>query len=68
MGFGLHYLSTNWWPSNPGTGILDMTVSLTGLILAGVVIYFILTGILGCRELRSIFDVFKPNLSGRKTF
>jgi len=66
MGLGLHYVRTQWWVSNPEAGIWGLAVHLTGLILLGVVIYVIITAILGCRELKSISGIFKPKVSRTK--
>jgi len=60
MGIGIFYIHSGWLIVNPDSGLLRMTMELTGLVGIGVVLYIILTRILGCRELGSLWDTFSP--------
>jgi len=67
MGFGIHYLHSSWLVSDPALGIWRLIINLTGLVLVGLIIYFLVARILGCQELRSLLDIFKPFLRKAKS-
>jgi hypothetical protein len=60
MGTGIFYVHSRWLTADSGSGLLSMSMDLAGLIGIGVVLYFMLTRILGCRELGSLWDTFSP--------
>jgi len=60
MGIGIHVLYSIWWIPDRAQGAWQMAAILAGLVLVGVLIYFVVAGILRCRELSSILDVFRP--------
>ncbi len=60
MGIGIFYAHSRWLTADSGSGFLSMSTDLAGLIGIGVVLYFMLTKILGCRELGSLWDTFSP--------
>lgn len=66
MAVGIHYLYALSWSANPVVGVWRLTVHLAFLVLAGLVIYFTATRFMGCRELASIRDMFKPVLRRMK--
>jgi putative peptidoglycan lipid II flippase len=67
MGFGIHYLYSNWLIPNPALGLWYLVTNLASLILIGVIIYFVVAKILGCQELRSVLDIFKPFVKRAKS-
>jgi putative peptidoglycan lipid II flippase len=60
MGIGIFYVHSRWLTADSGSGLFSMSTDLAGLIGIGVVLYFVLTRILGCRELGSLRDIFSP--------
>jgi putative peptidoglycan lipid II flippase len=60
MGTGIFYAHSRWLTADSGSGLLSMSTDLAGLIGIGVALYFVLTRILGCRELGSLWDTFSP--------
>ena len=58
MGTGIFYAHSSWLTAD--LGLFSMSMDLAGLIGIGVVLYFVLTKILGCRELGSLWDTFSP--------
>ena len=67
MGFGIYYLYSKWLISNPAMGIGHLITNLTGLILVGVIIYFVVARILGCQELSAVLDIFRPFMKRSKS-
>ena len=65
MGLGVFYFHSGWLTADPGAGLLRMITDLAGLIIIGVIIYFAVAHILGCRELASIGEMFGP-IYGKK--
>lgn len=64
MGVCIKYLYFNWLTPEPATGLWGLSVHVIGTVLVGAIIYFGLSGILGCRELRSVRDILKPFFKG----
>ncbi|UCF58061.1 MAG: murein biosynthesis integral membrane protein MurJ [Deltaproteobacteria bacterium] len=62
MGLGIYYTYSHWWVPKPELGIWHLATHLAGLVFIGVFIYFAVTRILGCDELSSVLDMFKPLL------
>jgi len=62
MGLGVFYIHSKWLLLDPGVGLLRMITNLAGLIIIGIIIYFMVTRIIGCRELASIGEMFRPLL------
>lgn len=60
MGLILFFLHASWLPVNAEDGLSKMMISLTSMIMAGIIIYFLVARILGCRELTSIRDIIRP--------
>ncbi|MBW2119813.1 MAG: hypothetical protein JRH09_18090, partial [Deltaproteobacteria bacterium] len=57
---------SEWLTADPGAGLFRMVIDLTGLIIIGVIIYFAVARILGCRELASIGEMFGPVFGKKK--
>ena len=66
MGLVVYYLYSGWWVPNPASGTWHLAATLAGLILLGVIIYFLAAKALGCSELTSIFGILKPLLRRNK--
>lgn len=62
MGIGIYYAYSQWFVPNFSPSLWNLTAQVGGLVLIGAIIYFGLTGIMGCRELVSILDIFRPIL------
>jgi len=62
MGVVVYCLHAWLLKPDPGTGLWPRTISLTGLILAGMITYFVAAWILRCRELASVREMFGPIL------
>jgi putative peptidoglycan lipid II flippase len=62
MGLVVYYCHTLWLKMGSGAGLWGMITSLTGLIVIGMIVYFAVARILGCRELTSISEIFRPML------
>ena len=60
MGIGIYYATHRLGVLNLETGLAYLALNLAGLILLGLLLYFGMTWILGCRELRSLMEVLKP--------
>lgn len=59
MGTGVFLLYSRFLGGNLGQGLWHVIFNLGGLIAAGVMIYFVVARILGCRELSSVMDIFR---------
>jgi len=59
MGTGVLLLYSRFLGGNLGQGLWHVIFNLGGLIAAGVMIYFVVARILGCRELSSVMDIFR---------
>jgi putative peptidoglycan lipid II flippase len=66
MGFVLRYLYLIWLMPESGWSAIQLLVNLIGVILIGVIIYFTMARILGCRELLSILNTIRPILKRSK--
>ena len=66
MGLVVYCLHSSLLKPDPGTGFWPKTVCLTGLILAGMITYFAAAGMLRCRELASVREMFGPILRKMK--
>jgi len=62
MGLVVYYSHARWLKVDSDSGLWGMIASLAGLIAVGMIIYFAVTRILGCRELASIGEMFRPIL------
>ena len=62
MGLVIYFLYSRWLVPTPSMGLWNLVAILSGLALIGALIFFSVAGILGCRELTSILDIFKPLL------
>jgi putative peptidoglycan lipid II flippase len=62
MGLVVYYSHARWLKVDSGSGLWGMIASLAGLIAVGMIIYFAMARILGCRELASIKEMFRPIL------
>jgi putative peptidoglycan lipid II flippase len=62
MGLIIHYVYQGWWVPDPARGVWHLATHLAALVLIGAFSYFVVTYILGCRELASIGSIFKPVL------
>jgi putative peptidoglycan lipid II flippase len=60
MGFGIHYLYSKWLIPDPALGVWHLTAILAELVLIGVITYFVVARIIGCREVTSVLDLFRP--------
>jgi putative peptidoglycan lipid II flippase len=60
MGIGIFYVTHRFGIIDPDAGLRHLAPNLAGLILLGALLYFGVTWILGCRELRSVIDIVKP--------
>jgi putative peptidoglycan lipid II flippase len=67
MGLGLHYLYSNWLIANTAMGLWPLIANLAGLILIGLIIYFLTARLLGCQEISSVLDIFRPFLKKTKS-
>ena len=63
MGIGISYATHRWGVLNQEAGLSHLVLNLAGLILLGALLYFGVTWILGCRELRSMIEILKPKKS-----
>lgn len=63
MGGCVHWLYARFWLARPFLAFSKQVLILSGLILSGLVIYLIMTKILGCPELVSLGDLFPKNRS-----
>lgn len=62
MGLVVYYSHCLWLNVDSDVGLWSMITSLTGLIVIGMIVYFAVAGILGCRELALIAEMFRPLL------
>lgn len=67
MGVGIYYAYSHGWVPNPELGIGHLVFRLSGLVCMGVFIHFVVAWILGCPELSSMWDIFKPLLRRGKS-
>ncbi|MFC1868137.1 murein biosynthesis integral membrane protein MurJ [Thermodesulfobacteriota bacterium] len=58
MGLAIWYLHPRWFSTNPLSGGWHSAINVICLILIGVIIYFGLARIFGCRELSSFINIF----------
>ncbi len=66
MGLVVYYSHTWWLKVDSGAGLWGMIMSLTGLIVIGMIVYFAMARILGCRELASVGEMFFRNSSPQR--
>jgi putative peptidoglycan lipid II flippase len=65
MGAGIYCLHSRWLSTHSSGGFWDMTINLGGLILSGIVLYFLVAKVIGCRELTSVRDMLRSVWKGR---
>ncbi|MBN1276461.1 MAG: murein biosynthesis integral membrane protein MurJ [Deltaproteobacteria bacterium] len=58
MGFGVHFINSMWLVTGSDAGLWVTVLNLMVLVIIGVIIYFAVARILGCRELISIMHIF----------
>lgn len=66
MGLGVFYFHSIWLTADPGAGLFRVIIDLAALVIIGVIIYFAVARILGCRELASIGEMFGPIFGKKK--
>ncbi|MFC1891467.1 murein biosynthesis integral membrane protein MurJ [Thermodesulfobacteriota bacterium] len=66
MGVAVKYLYLSRFLPDSEWDTIQLLINVLGVILIGVVIYFVMARILGCRELSSILDIFRPLLNRSK--
>ncbi|MFO7598752.1 MAG: lipid II flippase MurJ, partial [Candidatus Desulfacyla sp.] len=57
MGVGVYGCFVRWLGADPGAGLFRMGIHLTALMAIGMIIYFGIAYILGCKEIRSIQEM-----------
>ena len=62
MGVGVYCLHSLWLPMDPSEGPWQMVVELLVLVFTGIGIYAGMARLLGCDELTSVQEMFKPVL------
>ncbi len=62
MGLAIYYLYSRWLIENLTLGLGYLIINLAGLIIIGVIVYFVTARILRCAELESVLNLFKPRL------
>ncbi len=60
MGIFVGLLHLIWFQGRPGAGLWQVTLKVLCPVLGGVVIYFAVARLIGCRELSPVMDVFRP--------
>jgi putative peptidoglycan lipid II flippase len=60
MGLGIYYANHRLGGVDLENGLRPLVLNLSGLILFGALVYFGVTWILGCRELRSMVGILRP--------
>jgi hypothetical protein len=60
MGFVLYGLHGRWWSPGEPRSLGSLALILTGIIVAGVVAYFLMARIFRCPEVSAILGMFKP--------
>jgi putative peptidoglycan lipid II flippase len=60
MGLILYALNGRWLSSGGAGNLWSPALTLTGVIFAGVAVYFLMARIFRCREISSVLDIFKP--------
>ena len=60
MGLVLYALNGRWLSSGEAGNLWSPALTLTGVIFAGVAVYFLMARIFRCREISSVTDMFKP--------
>lgn len=60
MGVVIHFLLAKWATQN--THAFPLAITLIGLLFIGILIYFMVSRLLGCRELAAFFRVLRPPL------
>jgi putative peptidoglycan lipid II flippase len=62
MGLVLHALNGRWLSRAEPGNFWALVLTLTGVIVVGVVVYFVTAWIFRCREISSILGMFKPGV------
>ena len=62
MGLGIYLLYFRWLSPVPGSGFWSLMVRVLLVVLAGKIIYFALARLMGCREVGSVLEIFRPIL------
>jgi putative peptidoglycan lipid II flippase len=57
MGIVLYYLHTRWGTPQAGSDIFVLVTHLAGLVLTGILIYFVTARLLGSRELKAFYHM-----------
>ncbi len=60
MGAGVLYLHSTFLTIDAASGLLNMIMDLSVLVVAGVAIYFAVARVLGCPEITAVQDMFLP--------
>ncbi len=60
MGAGVFYLHSTLLTIDAASGLLNMIIDLSVLVVAGVAIYFAAARVLGCPEIAAVQDMFLP--------
>ena len=63
MGFILYFVSFYWSAPDIESGIMSMAFYVFGMVFMGMIAYFFVARLLGCKELASILVLFKGLLS-----
>jgi putative peptidoglycan lipid II flippase len=58
MGLGVYGCLASWLTADPKAGLSRMVIHLAALIVIGMIIYFGVARVLGCREIGSIQQIF----------
>jgi putative peptidoglycan lipid II flippase len=62
MGLAIYAIHALWFGDSRAMGLLPLAGEVAGLVLGGAILYFALTRLMGCGELRSIMDIVRPVL------
>ncbi len=60
MGLGIFYVHSKWLFINSSAGLAVTAIHLIGLVVVGIIIYFMVARMIGCRELVSVREMFLP--------
>lgn len=60
MGIAVRYLYVSRFAHGSEWGTLQLLMNVIGVILVGVIVFFVAARILGCGEISSILDIFRP--------
>lgn len=60
MGGCIYALHEKWATVESSAGLWDLVIRLAALVPAGVIVYFFLAWVLGCRERKAVRDILRP--------